>query len=32
MDPVKKDWLYLIIGIIVGVLSIRLLLNFFNLG
>jgi len=32
MDPVKKDWLYLIIGIVVGVLSIRLLLNFFNIG
>ena len=32
MDPVKKDWIFLIIGILVGVLSIRLLLNFFNIG
>lgn len=32
MDPVKKDWIFLIIGILVGVLSIRLLLNFFKIG
>lgn len=32
MDPVKKDWIFLIIGILVGILSIRLLLNFFNIG
>ncbi len=32
MDQIKKDWLFLIIGIIVGVVSIRLLLNFFNIG
>lgn len=32
MDPVKKDWLFLIIGILVGVISIRFLMSLFNIG
>ncbi len=32
MDPVKKDWIFLIGGIIIGVLSIRMLLIYFNIG
>lgn len=32
MNQVKKDWIFLIVGIVIGVFSIRLLLNFFNIG
>lgn len=32
MDPIKKDWIYLTIGIIIGVSAIRLLLWFFRLA
>lgn len=32
MEPVKKDWILLTLGILLGALSIKLLLNFFNIG
>ncbi len=32
MDPIKKDWLFLIVGIVLGVMGIRLLLTFINIG
>lgn len=32
MDPVKKDWIFLTVGIIVGISTIRLLLWFFKIA
>ncbi len=32
MDPVKKDWIFLTIGMIIGVSAIRLLLWFFKIA